>query len=42
MSLVDYLMDIGITYLIFPSITIGMGYLIEQRQPATMSGTQSA
>ena len=42
MSLVDYLMDIGITYLIFPAITIGMGHLLEQRQRATMSGTQSA
>ena len=32
MSFADYMMDIGITYLIFPAITIGMGYLLEQRQ----------
>jgi hypothetical protein len=32
MSLANYMMDIGITYLIYPAITIGMGYLIEQRQ----------
>jgi hypothetical protein len=32
MSLSDYLMDIGVTYLIFPAITIGMGYLLEARR----------
>jgi hypothetical protein len=38
MSLADYMMDIGITYLMFPAITIGMGYLLEQRQ--TMAPAQ--
>ena len=32
MSFTDYLMDIGITYLIYPAVTIGMGYLLEKRQ----------
>ena len=27
MSFVDYVMDIGLTYLIIPTITIGFGYL---------------
>ena len=31
MSLVDYMTDIGFTYLIYPIITIGFGYLLEQK-----------
>ena len=31
MSLADYMMDIGFTYLIYPIITVGMGYLLQQR-----------
>jgi hypothetical protein len=32
MSFAAYLMDIGVTYLIYPVITVGVGYLLEQRQ----------
>jgi hypothetical protein len=42
MGLTDYLMDIGITYLIYPAITIGMGYLLEQRQRAALPGAPTA
>jgi EamA domain-containing membrane protein RarD len=31
MSFADYLMDIGLTYLIFPLVTIGVGSLLESR-----------
>jgi hypothetical protein len=31
MTLVNYMMDIGITYLIIPIITIGMGYMAEYK-----------
>lgn len=31
MSLTNYMMDIGITYLIIPVISIGMGYMVEQQ-----------
>ena len=31
MSFPDYMMDIGLTYLIIPVITLGFGYLLEQR-----------
>jgi hypothetical protein len=31
MSLADYLKDIGVTYLIIPTVTIGFGYLMQQR-----------
>ncbi len=31
MTFADYMMDIGLTYLIFPAVTIGFGYLIEKR-----------
>lgn len=30
MSLLDYVKDIGLTYLIIPTITIGFGYLLER------------
>jgi len=30
MTLVDYVKDIGLTYLIIPTITIGFGYLAEK------------
>ncbi len=33
MTLVDYLKDIGLTYLIIPTITVGSGYLLEGRKP---------
>ncbi len=32
MSLIDYMKDIGITYLIYPAVTIGTGYLLEKKQ----------
>lgn len=32
MSLVDYVMDIGLTYLIIPTICIGLGYLLEKQK----------
>ena len=32
MSLADYMMDIGFTYLIYPAITMGMGTLLAQRE----------
>ena len=30
MTFADYMMDIGLTYLIFPIVTIGSGYLVEK------------
>ena len=32
MSFLDYMSDIGLTYLIFPTVTIGFGYLIEKHR----------
>jgi hypothetical protein len=32
MDFVDYVKDIGITYLMIPIITIGMGYLVEKQK----------
>ncbi len=32
MSLPDYVADIGLTYLIIPTITVGMGWVVEQKQ----------
>ena len=29
--LADYVKDIGLTYLIIPAVTIGMGYLLEKK-----------
>ncbi|MBU2607688.1 MAG: hypothetical protein KKF26_00045 [Chloroflexi bacterium] len=31
MTLADYMMDIGLTYLIIPTITIGAGYIMSKR-----------
>jgi len=31
MGIVDYMKDIGLTYLIIPTITLGFGYLAEKR-----------
>lgn len=31
MSFADYMMDIGLTYLIYPIVTIGYGYLLSKR-----------
>lgn len=31
MPFVDYLKDIGFTYLLIPAVTIGMGYILEKR-----------
>jgi len=33
MSFVNYIEDIGITYLMIPIITIGMGYMAENKAP---------
>lgn len=32
MSIIDYLKDIGLTYLMIPTITIGFGYLLEKKR----------
>lgn len=32
MSFADYMMDIGLTYLMIPTISIGFGYLLEKRR----------
>lgn len=32
MSISDYMKDIGLTYLIIPIVTVGFGYLLEQRK----------
>ena len=32
MSFVDYMMDIGITYLIIPTVAIGIGYLLKNKK----------
>lgn len=32
MSLADYMMDIGLTYLIIPTICVGFGYLLEKQK----------
>lgn len=34
MSLTDYVSDIGVTYLAIPTMTIGVGYLLEKRKSA--------
>ncbi len=31
MSLIDYVKDIGLTYILIPAITIGFGYVLERR-----------
>jgi hypothetical protein len=31
MSFVDYMKDIGITYLLIPAVTVGMGYMEDKR-----------
>jgi hypothetical protein len=31
MSFINYMMDIGITYLIIPVITVGFGYIIQNK-----------
>jgi uncharacterized membrane protein YpjA len=31
MSIADYMMDIGFTYLMIPIITIGFGYILDNR-----------
>lgn len=31
MSFVDYMIDIGLTYLIIPTITIGLGYMAQNK-----------
>jgi hypothetical protein len=30
MSLANYMMDIGLTYLIIPFVTVGMGYMVDK------------
>jgi len=32
MTFANYMMDIGLTYLIIPAITVGFGYLLQKRQ----------
>ncbi len=31
MGAVDYMKDIGLTYLIYPAVTVGIGYLLEKK-----------
>ena len=31
MSVINYMMDIGFTYLIYPIVTIGFGYMLEKK-----------
>jgi len=31
MSFTNYMMDIGLTYLIIPSVTVGMGYMADKQ-----------
>jgi len=31
MTFTNYMLDIGLTYLIFPIVTIGMGYMLERK-----------
>lgn len=33
MSFADYMMDIGLTYLIIPAVTLGFGYSLQQHRP---------
>lgn len=33
MTFSDYMADIGLTYLIYPTVTVGFGYLLERRKP---------
>ena len=33
MTFPDYMADIGLTYLIYPTVSIGFGYLLEKRKP---------
>ncbi len=32
MTITDYMMDIGITYLLIPTVVIGIGYLLEKKR----------
>ncbi|MGA9363403.1 MAG: hypothetical protein WBW16_03450 [Bacteroidota bacterium] len=32
MSFLDYMFDIGFTYLIYPTVTIGFGYILQRRR----------
>ena len=32
MTFPDYMMDIGLTYLIYPVVTIGFGFMLEKKQ----------
>ena len=34
MGIAQYVMDIGLTYLIYPAITVGLGYLVERTREA--------
>jgi len=34
MSFLDYMKDIGFTYLMYPIVTIGFGYLLEKKHRA--------
>lgn len=31
MSFAEYMMDVGVTYLIIPAVTIGVGFLLQQK-----------
>jgi hypothetical protein len=35
MGIAQYVMDTGLTYLIYPAITVGFGYLVERTREAS-------
>lgn len=38
MAFADYMMDIGLTYLIYPVVSVGCGYLLDQKEQARAAG----
>jgi len=32
MPLIEYIKDIGLTYLLIPAVTIGFGYILDKKQ----------
>jgi hypothetical protein len=38
MAFADYMMDIGLTYLIYPVVSMGCGYLLDQKAPSRAAG----
>jgi len=38
MAFADYMMDIGLTYLIYPVVSVGCGYLLDQKERSRAVG----